>query len=578
MIGEGGGGNKKKKKNHQRQQSIPNHSDTHYRMYDAPTQALLSGAIAGIVREADEASLMIVGPTSATRKAIMEVVRKYLRDRGRKICGGMAINQHLLAKGRAPIYDPTSLNIPDLDAYSPEPVADAVAICNLLFAAGFSAETREALHFETYTIIADTWKCCDISYVHRAAYNKIPMMTSPVDGMNYVAPSYMYIDFLRILTDPIASYWRLEKSFPRFTAMFSAFPLEAPKRRMSVGSAVLQAFGAVPRAAAIEFLRGRDSVIVTGLTAYQFFMDHDRTGATSLFSSRRKDDSILEVTSVDNYERDASSLHECLKRHVSPDVRYEEFQPFCDFWGRRGAFSLPGDGAVIARIYDVRHKAVPFLSLPLVEDDPEGPRIQLATFASVVLLAMILRFRVRVENNQTERDARLVHMYDNVIADMYGTRRAYLKRRGASILDDTPYKEFVIPTIGEALNSFKLRKILYESKTRRFNQKGLKFIASANSGSFDTSFYTFANTSGNAIQRPADYLYVPPGTVVVEGDSARKTSSSNSNSTRNSSNSNTNTNSATKKTRSTKQAASTSSPTSSSSSSASPTIPPQEKI
>ena len=36
------------------------------------------------------------------------------------------------------------------------------------------------------------------------------------DGLTLIHPHFMWIDYLRMLTEPINSWWRIEKSYKRF--------------------------------------------------------------------------------------------------------------------------------------------------------------------------------------------------------------------------------------------------------------------------------------------------------------------------------------------------------------------------
>ena len=54
-------------------------------------------------------------------------------------------------------------------------------------------------------------------------YNKIKYIQ--LDGLFLVHPWFMAIDYFRMFTDPMVSYWRLEKHFIRYLKLQKTYPL-----------------------------------------------------------------------------------------------------------------------------------------------------------------------------------------------------------------------------------------------------------------------------------------------------------------------------------------------------------------
>ena len=50
------------------------------------------------------------------------------------------------------------------------------------------------------------------------------MPTIEIDGMKMTHPHFMFIDALRVYVDPMTSYFRLSKAFPRFTKLINYYP------------------------------------------------------------------------------------------------------------------------------------------------------------------------------------------------------------------------------------------------------------------------------------------------------------------------------------------------------------------
>ena len=137
----------------------------------------------------------------------------YIKKNNRIVYGGIALNEML--KNKSPkdvIYEEYSIN--DIEIYSPDPVGDIFKICDMLHEKKFLyVQASEAQHPGTFTIFANFEKYCDITYVPKLIYNNMP--TINVNGFRLIHPIFILTDTLRVYTDPLTSYFRLDKSFTR---------------------------------------------------------------------------------------------------------------------------------------------------------------------------------------------------------------------------------------------------------------------------------------------------------------------------------------------------------------------------
>ena len=533
----------------------PPSGDRNFLAYDDAQIQLVEGRLKDIMHDAELLKVTTVEPTLQTSKAIIGIIKDLCRRKQRKIYGGVAINEYIKLKDPKLAFYDESLEIPDIDFYSPEPVADVKAICDALKAAGMSpVEAREAQHVDTFTIFAHFWKCCDVSYVPKLVYNRMPTQELP-DGLQYVRPSFMFIDFLRIVNDPIMSYWRLDKNFPRFTALQKLYPLEAPIRPIDdIGAVTSEAYGADPvrndvvRALMAEFLPGSSAVII-GMAAIHAVQDivaaRDRTSPAEVVNAKvnfnananvkaqaRVNDvhdtaSMFDILTVE-YASDMAKIHGIVARFV-PDVKYEEYHPFYDFLGHRGQLLTADGSQILVRVFDNKYKCVPFMLLPMrMPASDEAMEVRVGSFTVLVMYMMIMRFRIRVENRSSPVDARLVHMYDTLIHRLYTMRNDYLRWHGATILDDTPFKEFVIPCVGAAMHALRINQLMQDMRFRKYHFRGFRYNPHK-STDLRVEDYKFLNTSGNIINGPRDRLFDPPrkgsSSAASRADSARTGSS-----------------------------------------------------
>jgi Poly(A) polymerase catalytic subunit len=528
----------------QPQQQQPAHAAYQSRKLIMPYQPEQAKAIeekiGSIMRDAEAVAKRTVEPTLDRRRQIMAAIKDFIKKHKRKVYGGVAINEFIKAKdAKAAFYD-EGTDVPDIDFYSPNPVEDMKGICDQLHALGIpNVEGKEAQHAETFKINANYWSCCDISYVQSAIYNKIPTKEMD-DGILYVHPNFMFIDFLRILNDPLMSYFRLDKSFPRFATLHQYYPIEGATRTVDVNAVAARVFGApeahngikarIVRRVMEEFIPN-SSCVVVGLPAYNSIM--------TLAGALRKEPAVvgtsnatlLEMLSVE-FASDVARVYDIVAA-VAPDVRYVEFHPFYDFLGHRCHFVVGGDDHVVIRMFDNKHKCVPFMEVPVALPPPLKPpqeggggedappttvNMRVGTFTVVVMFIMIMRFRVRVEDRNLKIDADAVTMYDNMVAELYQTRDAYLKRHEKSVLENTPFKEFVIPCMGEALHALRINQMVQEVRFRRYKMRGgIKYNPAKQQQQPQQQQpdqpqqkVTFGNSSGNVINQERDRLFNPP--------------------------------------------------------------------
>ena len=169
-------------------------------LYTLRDVELVNSKIDDITDIIEKKKLHIFEPTKKEIMEANEIVMEFIKTHKRKIYGGYAQNKVIVSKNKNDgFYDED--DIPDIDVYSSEPIKDLVELCNILKSKGFkNVMGQEALHKETYKIFVNQANVIDLSYVPRNIYNKIPFIE--LNGINYVHPSFVYIDIYRMLTDP----------------------------------------------------------------------------------------------------------------------------------------------------------------------------------------------------------------------------------------------------------------------------------------------------------------------------------------------------------------------------------------
>lgn len=130
----------------------------------------------------------------------IDIVKKFIIDRGLILYGGTAIDFALRLKGD-PLYNDEALKIPDLDFYSPNNVQDAYDLTEMLMKKFDDVGALVAMHPQTMRVRLHYNYVADITYVDPEIFEKIPTLN--YDRMKFVHPEFQRIDMLFSLTFPL---------------------------------------------------------------------------------------------------------------------------------------------------------------------------------------------------------------------------------------------------------------------------------------------------------------------------------------------------------------------------------------
>lgn len=137
------------------------------------------------------------------------VVKKFIKDKGLILYGGLAINASLPRNEK--IYKPTA--IPDYDIFSTDPWKDAIELANRLYKAGYEySEIRGGIHKGTYKVFANMWPVADITYLPEDDFNKL--QTRNWRGLKMISNPKIMADIFRQLTS-LGDLYRWDKVYKR---------------------------------------------------------------------------------------------------------------------------------------------------------------------------------------------------------------------------------------------------------------------------------------------------------------------------------------------------------------------------
>lgn len=470
-----------------------------------------------IIEKADEISMDTIEPTKDRRWEMIYIVRDFVIKNKRKVYGGFALNK--LIEQVAPqdkFYDDTNVKDWDIDFYSPDPINDAKEIANKLKEKGFHyIQAREAQHDETYKVFADTADCADITYVPRNIYNKIPY--KEINGLYITGPHFMMIDYFRMLTDPLTSYFRLEKSFERLCLMLKYYPL--PHNTSSIDIVPPDRDLDVAFHTVHEFLINRESTIVVGMYAYDHLIKEsgiaDKNLARNNFPDKRDrnidrkstKDAVINYVDINYYEiistkykQDARELILKLQdkfSHSKNKITFQENYPFFQYLGF--SVNIYFDGEIICRMYHYNSRCIPYNDVPALYfkknsyDEYKG-KIRIGTFAMIMLYNLINIMKARTDNDQNTKN-----LYYTLISHMIEMKNYYFARTHKTIFDKSLFQEFILRCTGKMFTPQMEKAIRMEKRKEMGKKYSWSYNPENEKDRENNTVYRFHNSSGNPI-------------------------------------------------------------------------------
>ena len=435
-------------------------------------------------------------PTKKEQDEVMQLILKFVRETKRKVYGGYALNKLIIEKNsKDAIY--TELESPDIDFYSPEPIKDIIKLCNTISDAGYkSIIGKEALHKETYSIFVNGHLYCDISYVPRNIYNHMPFKM--IEDISYIHPHFMTIDYFRMLTDPLVSYWRIDKGFKRFILLQKYYPLPRSNVPININGGDDRIDYAL--SLCYEFIKNRSTCTAVGFYAYNYYLNE-----SGIIESKRNEKfKILDTPNYEiistNYRDDARELISTLTTKfnlkfpsggISSQEHYPWFQ-YTDF-----SVNIYLDDDLIATVYGNGHRCVPYHEVKAVDFakghvKKDSGKIRIGTFSQTMLIGLINVMRARTNDNKDD-----MNLHYTFLSHMIEIRNYYLRRNNLNIFNSGLFRDFVVRCMGKTMTLEMERQLRIDF--RRKNKKPIQFKYDPSTERKDDSSYIFANSSGNAI-------------------------------------------------------------------------------
>lgn len=438
-----------------------------------------------IHKKAMDVKLDTLEPTRKQQQEIYDIVKQFVKNKKRKIYGGFAVNALVKAKNKKEaFYDDQTIN--DIEFYSPEPVKDLIELCNILFDKGIPyVSGAEAQHKETYTAFAQYVNFCDISYVPRAIYNRIPFIE--LDGLMYTHPKFIYIDHYRIFNNPVTSSRVFEKTFPRFYVLQKNYPLPKYTEKIKLQNIIkpLDKERSKALELVLEHIATTKTGILFGLPLYNFFMKQVKHLPKYI--------NKLEVSYyqfiTDNLRGDGQELYDSLKKLYPKEISVKEFYPFFQFTDRKAVIYF--NDIKLVEIYGHNHNCIPF-----IDGKIDNTQVRFVTFDFNLMMTMIAKTYEHV-NKDTNKKI----IYNVMISHLLEIREIYFKENNKNQLSNTVFQSFIVNCLGKTMDPGRAARLEMDEKVKK--KKGpYKYYYRPHQKRLDpdSSHFVFMNTSGNEVR------------------------------------------------------------------------------
>lgn len=438
--------------------------------------------IEDIIIKARENQLNTLEPTIKEFNEVMIAIKEYIKKSKRLVYGGYALNDLLRDKNKKDmIY--SELDMPDIEFYSPKPIKDLVELCDYLHKKGFKyVEGKEGQHKETYKIFVNFQNYCDISYIPGPVYYGLPYIT--LNDINYIHPHFMLIDKFRVYNNPLTAYWRLLKEIKRTNIILKNFPLKKLKcdiKKVDQSEVKLSIMKKIRKNILPKM---NATTIVFGYYAYYYYMYKTQ----NIEVKDKKNKVNLYVPYYDlissDLKRDAIYIKNQLISEYGDKIRVDESYPFSQFQDRSVSYYYGDD--LILNLYGTNGVCTPYI-------DIKKKNIKIAPFILTLMMMMINGIKYKIMKNEIDSDN-----MECMASNMIDFRIKYLSDTNKTVMDKTPFQEFIVDCIGQAIDPPRE----YKLNIMRKKEQGKRLVFSYNPDSgatIDTEVYKFPNSSGNKI-------------------------------------------------------------------------------
>jgi hypothetical protein len=407
-------------------------------------------------------------PTLIESKEIYKYILEYIKNKKRLIYGGFAQNHLIKIKNADDVFYKES-DVPDIEFYSYEPLVDVIELCDFLKNKNFKyIQSKGGIHDGTYKIFVNFINYCDISYISKNIYDKCLKIES--NDLLFVHPHFMMIDTYRVFTDPLTSYWRLDKTFYRFLKLIKNYPI---LQNENTGIIIKNTSPDILNIIRKNIIHN-SKLIIIGKYAYNYYIKKISNDVINI--------DYYELISID-YEKDINEIYNILNKFFKNKITTKEFSPFFEFFDKRIEFYL--DNKLILKVFGNNNRCI-------VNRFSKKKKCYFGTY-QLVFLYLLNNYNYYIINKYENEVTNTLNMMFNINK----MKNLYLDKHNKTVLDKTPFEEFVINCIGQPFDPIRESFISMYEKRKKHLKINFNYEPSNIPGKIPN--YNFDNKSGNEI-------------------------------------------------------------------------------
>lgn len=392
-------------------------------------------------------------PTIAEVSKVYRAIKDYIVRTKKIAYGGFAQNTLIMDKNKADsfykIIDGVFYNFPDvadIEFYSPNPVKDMVELLEELHTQGFKhIDGKNGVHDGTYKIFVNFINYCDIGYIPEYIYNNLPTITTE-NNIRCVHPHFMLCDAYRIMTDPMTSYWRLEKAISRFNKLIKYYPITNEK--IASKSLICKSDNDIMRFIRKHIVHS-SKLIVVGFYAFHYY-----SNKVSKIGHDKEYDYYELIT--DNIIKDGEIIEKILKAKYGDMIVIKQYSPFLEFFARRLEFYH--NDVLILRLFENNKRCIVY----------KYSKKKKTYFGTANLTYMYLLFDYHY--NKINKNTLMTDNYNILLSKFQIIKNTYLESRNMTVIDPSPFQDFTLKCIGEPIDIIREFRLM-KNKSNKFNYK-----------------------------------------------------------------------------------------------------------
>lgn len=445
-------------------------------MYRQSDIDIIKKSIDKIKDEAESQKLNTLEPTITEFREVYSVILDFLKKTKKKIYGGYAQNHLIKIKNEHDTFY-RDLDLADIEFYSYEPVKDMIELCDLLYSKKFkNIQGAEGVHPGTFKVFVNFINYCDISYMPKNVYDNLPIIEDK--GILYTHPHFMLVDALRVYADPLTSYFRLDKTFNRFSKLIKYYPFDnkfitmTPDYNTNINKDELLK---IKRTVRHEILHNSE-LIVIGHYAYNYLVK-------KVDPKLVVDCPYYQAISI-NYNEDKVKITNFIKKKID-NITTKEFVPYFQFYDKHTEYYYKG--VCIFKLYGHNNRCI-------VNQFSEKKKVFFGTF-QLIFLYLLCDYQYAITRRESKEQTNYMILITRIIKAKY----AYLDSHDKTVLDNTPFQEFTLKCFGKTEDP--LRSARLESKKRKAANKQIVFRYDPKGTPGKVPIINFENSSGNEIMK-----------------------------------------------------------------------------